>query len=120
MVFTAGFMQGFRAHALVMGRRMMFRMVVSAVCTTAFPIHMKLVLPYLVPDPIIPHVHGLRSALFDAVVGDAACGAIVGDHRGGRLVVAKFTKGDTFGDGFFSVVEQSRELGFGDTGHSLT
>ena len=41
----------------------------------------ELALAYTVSDPIEVHVNGFRSLLFDSVVGDTSCSAVVGLDR---------------------------------------
>jgi hypothetical protein len=83
----------------------MFGIVICAIAGSAAPVDMELALSDAVADPVVSHIHRLRPALFDAVVGDATGGTIVGDERCGRLRVPKFVEGDPLRDGLFSVVE---------------
>jgi hypothetical protein len=69
---------------------MMLPVVISAVGFSSSPEDVKLALSGTVTDPIVvPHVHGFGPVLLDAIVGDAADGAIVRDHWGGRLGTAE-------------------------------
>jgi hypothetical protein len=99
-------MQSFGAHALVVFARVMLGIIIAAIGFSTFPIHDELATTDLVTDPIVAHVHGFRPALLDAVVSNAAGGAIVRDHWGGRLGMAKFLERDAFRNGFFSIVEK--------------
>jgi hypothetical protein len=112
--------QYFRALGFVVLGRMVLWIIIGTVGSAAFPLHVELALTNAVPDPIVSHIHGLGAALLDAVISNAAVGAIVGDDRGWRLGVAKFVQGDALGDSFFSVVKESRKLGFSDAGDSFT
>jgi hypothetical protein len=112
--------QHFRALGLVVLGRMVLGVIIGTVCPAAFPANVELALANAVPDPIVPHIHGLGAALLDAVISsNAAGGAIVGDNWGSRLGVAKLVQGDAFGDSLFSAVEESHELGFSDAGDSF-
>jgi hypothetical protein len=55
-------------------------------------------LAYAVPYPIVPHIHGFGSALFDTVIGNAGGSAsIAGDHGGRRLGAAELFQGNALG-----------------------
>lgn len=64
---------------------MMFGEVVDAIRESVAPLYNELALADLVADPVKLHVHGFGSLLFDPVVGNARCSAVVGDHWGGQL-----------------------------------
>jgi hypothetical protein len=73
---------------------MMLCEIIGAVSRAAPPIDMVLLLPDAVSNPIELHIHGFGLFLFYGFVGDAAGRAVVSDHRGARLFVAQFFKGD--------------------------
>jgi hypothetical protein len=75
----------------------------------------------LVTDPIEMHVYGLGALLFDGVVDNPGCGAVVIDNEEGRLSrMAKLLKTNAKGAGGFAVVEEGGKLGFCDTRSNIT
>jgi hypothetical protein len=98
-------MQISRAHALMVPGRMMLCKVVCLVGGSVPPVDVKLSLADLVTDPVVSHIHGFGSFLFNHVIGDAGGGTVVGNHWGWRLWVAKLGKRDLFGNGFFAIVK---------------
>ena len=63
----------------------MFREIVGQVGVAWSPEYIEMTLFDAVADPVESHVDGFGSALFDRVVGDPACGGIVGLHWCCRL-----------------------------------
>jgi hypothetical protein len=112
-------MQDFWALSLVLLGGMVLGIVIGTVGTAALPVDVELALADAVPYPIIPHIHCFGAALLDAVISNATGSAVVRDHQDRRLGVAKLFQGDSFGDSFFSIVEEPPELGFSVTGYSL-
>jgi hypothetical protein len=55
-----------------------------------------------VTDPVIAHVHGFGSVLFDRVVGNAAGSAVVGLNGCGSLPEPMFRKGGADGTSFLA------------------
>ena len=64
-------------HGLMMFGRMVFGKIIGAVCVAGAPEDVELPLTRVVTNPIKPHVDGLRPLLFDGVIDDAACSAVV-------------------------------------------
>ena len=64
-------------HGLMMFGRMVFGKVIGAIGVTRAPEDVELPLTSAVTNPIKPHVDGLRPLLFDGVIDDAACSAVV-------------------------------------------
>ena len=73
-----------------------------------------------IPDPIEAHVHGFAAPLLDCVIGDADGGTVVDLARGGELRMPEFFEGCSDGTGFFAVMEESGEFGFGGTGANFS
>jgi hypothetical protein len=96
--------------------RMLFCKVVSLVGCSVFLIDNKLSLAYAVMNPIKAHVHGFGLLLFHTIVCDVSGRGVVGDHQGCRLWMSKFFEGNSFGDSFFAVMEQTAKFRFGGTG----
>jgi hypothetical protein len=96
-----------------MRSRMTFRIIVSLVECSFFPIDVELALADSIAYPIETHVKGFGALLFDAVDGDTGCSAIVGKHGCCWLRVAHFFQSSSHGACFFAVVEEGSELGFG-------
>lgn len=59
-----------RSHFEMVGRWMMFGVVVSKIILSRSPIDVKLALRYPILDPIKMHVHGTSLSLFHGVVND--------------------------------------------------
>jgi hypothetical protein len=89
-----------------MRRRMTFRIIVSLVECSFFPIDVELALADSIAYPIETHVKGFGALLFDAVDGDTGCSAIVGKHGCCWLRVAHFFQSSSHGACFFAVVEE--------------
>jgi hypothetical protein len=98
---------------------MMFCEIIRFVQYSFFPENKKLILADAVADPIKTHVDGFRPFLFDAVVGNAGSGAVVGLDRSGRLRMAKFFEGDPQWACFFAIVEEGGEFSFSGTGENF-
>ena len=62
----------------MMAGRMMFGEIISKVDGTFAPVNEKLTLTDTIANPVESHVDCFGATLFDSIVGDAACGAIVG------------------------------------------
>ena len=62
--------QNTRSHALVVGRWVMFGVVISLIARPWCPFEGELLLSDFVADPMIPHVNGARFSLLDGVVAD--------------------------------------------------
>ena len=65
------------SHGLMMFGRMVFGKIIGAVCVAGAPEDVELPLTRAVTNPIKSHVNGFRSLLFDSVIDDAACSAVV-------------------------------------------
>ena len=74
------------ADLAVVGRGMVFGVVVRVVGAAGGPMHVEVALTDTVTDPVETHVDGLRAALFDSVVGNAAGGAVVHGKDSGGLM----------------------------------
>jgi hypothetical protein len=98
---------------------MVFGEVVSEVVAASGPIDVELVLKDAVADPVIPHVHGFGSALFDRVIGKVAGSAVVCQYGRRTLREAEFCKGGSNGTCFFAIVEEAACFGFGSTGDNF-
>ena len=61
-------------------------------------------------------VDSFGAFLLDGVVGDAGGSAVVGLEGRWWLGMAEFFEGDANGTGFFAIVEEGSELGFGSAG----
>ena len=61
----------------VMYRCMMFGEVIGQIDAAFSPINEKLPLTYTVSDPIKTHVNGFGLTLFDGIIDDSQCGAII-------------------------------------------
>ena len=109
-----------RSHGDMVFGGMMFGEVISAVSGAAPPIDMVLFLSDAVADPIKAHVHCFGVLLLHGFVGDAAGGAVVSDHRGGRLGVPQFFQGDAEGRAFFAVVKEGGEFSLSCAGKDFT
>ena len=94
---------------------MVLCIVISFVENTFFPVDKELALAYTVSDPIEAHVNGFRSFLFDSVVGDTSGSAVVGLNRGWWLGMTEFFEACAEWAGFFSIVKEGGEFGFGST-----
>ena len=77
------------SHSFVVGRSMVFAVVVSKVAAARFPVDWVLVLVDSILKPVESHLHGFALALFACVVEDALANLIVSDDWGWRLGVAK-------------------------------
>jgi len=64
-------------HGLMMFGRMVFGKIISAIGVTRVPENVELTLMGAVMNPIKSHVDGLGALLFDGVIDDAACSAVV-------------------------------------------
>ena len=84
--------------------------VVGFVDAAFLPINVVLPLSYSVADPVESHVNGLRTFLFDSVVGNPGGGAVVSLYGGGWLGMAHFGEGCSDGTGVFEVVEEAAEF----------
>jgi hypothetical protein len=80
--------------------------VICEVKATHSPFYTELSLPNAVTDPMETHVHSLRSALTDSVVGKANGTAVITHYKGGLLGVAHIFQGETFSCGFATIVVQ--------------
>ena len=98
----------------------MFGEIIRLVEDSFFPIDVELLLADSVTDPVKTHVDSFGAFLFDSVVGDAGGSAVVGLERGRWLGMAEFFEVDANGAGFFAVVEEGSEFGFGRTGEDFT
>ena len=73
--------------------RVMLRVVVGEVQTSGAPIDKELAKFRAILEPVMVHVDGLGSFLFDCVVGESRAGRVVGLDGRGRLRVTKFFEG---------------------------
>ena len=62
--------------------------IVSLVQGAFFPVDMKLALSYTITNPVEAHVHCLGTSLFDSIISNTACCAVVSDNGGGWLGMA--------------------------------
>ena len=74
-----------------MGGPVVFGEVISIIVGAAFPVDDELALTFAVADPVA-HVDGFGTALFDCVIGNAGCGAVVGFDTRGELGMVHFNK----------------------------
>jgi len=65
------------SHGLMMFGRMVFGKIIGAIGVTRAPEDVELTLTGAVTNPIKSHVDGLGALLFDGVIDDAACSAVV-------------------------------------------
>ena len=86
--------------------------VISLVRFSFSPVYYELPLSHPVSNPVEPHVDCFGAPLFDVIVRNACCSAVVGDDGRGRLWVAKFLEGNADGTSFLSVVEKSGDFSF--------
>ena len=72
-----GLLEVGRLHGLMMFGQMVFGKIIGAVCVAGAPEDVELPLTRAVTNPVKPHVNGFRPLLFDGVIDDAACSAVV-------------------------------------------
>ena len=89
--------------------------VVRFVEAAALPIDMELALADTIANPVEAHVDRFGALLLDGVVGDAGSSAVVGLEGRRRLGVAEFFERNANRTGFFAIVEEGSEFGFGRT-----
>ena len=99
---------------------MVFGKVAGAIADATLPVDNELALANTVADPGKTHIHGFGAFLFDCIVGNARCSAVVGLDRGRRLIVTQFLETCAQGASFFAVVEKGTEFSLGDAGDDLT
>jgi len=75
-----------------MGGRVVFGEAISIIVGAALPVDNELALTDAVADSVIAHVDGFGTALFDCVIGNAGCCAVVGFDTRGKLGMAHFKK----------------------------
>jgi hypothetical protein len=102
-----------RSHSAMMFRWMMFSEIVAVVAFAGPPVNEELSLADTVTNPVKSHVHGFGSFLFDGIVGDAQCSAIVSSYGHGSLGMSKFFERDTFWYGFLAIDKETCKFGFG-------
>ena len=96
---------------------MVLCIVISFVENAFFPVdYEEVALVNTVSDPKEAHVNGFRPFLFDSVVGDTRCSAVVGLNRFCRLRMTEFFEACAKRAGFFSIVKEGGEFGFGGAG----
>jgi hypothetical protein len=97
----------------------MFCKIISFVDEAAFPIDVELTLVDAVTNPVKAHFDGFRAFLFDSVVGDVSCSAVV-RHDGSRsLGMSKFFQADAKWARIFAIVEEGGKLSLGGTGNDF-
>ena len=69
---------------------MMFCKIIGFVQGAGFPINVELALADAVANPVKAHIDGLGAFLFDSVIGNASCSAVVCYNGCGRLGMAEF------------------------------
>jgi hypothetical protein len=74
----------------MVGRWVVFSVVVGSVELAFDPVDLELILSDTVTDPVKVHIDRFGSFLFDHVVGDTRGGTIVCDNASGGLGVAHF------------------------------
>jgi hypothetical protein len=94
----------------------MFCKIIVFVEEAAFPIDMELTLADAVANPVKAHINGFRTFLFDSIIGDSSCGAVVGHNGSGRLGMSKFFQAGAKRARIFAIVEKGGKLSFGGTG----
>ena len=97
----------------MMGGRVMFRVAISSVGLSLFPADEKLPLADSVSDPTESHVNSFGALLFDSVVCDTGCGAVVGLDRGRWLGMSEFFETGSKWARLFCIVEQGSQFCFG-------
>jgi hypothetical protein len=63
--------------------------------------------------PMVTHVDGFGSALFDSAVGDSSCSGVVGGKGGGVSGMAHFSEGNWKRAGFLGIMEEGSQFCFG-------
>ena len=58
----------FWAHLAMINGRVMFSEIITVELTAWFPIEVKVLLIFLIPEPIVAHVPRFRTALMDVVM----------------------------------------------------
>jgi len=79
--------------------------VVGEVVVAFAPVDKEVALADAVSNPIEPHVHGFRAALFDGVVTDAGGTCVVGLDGSGWLRMTHVGQNGAEHGGLFAVVE---------------
>ncbi len=103
----------------MMRGRMVFGKVISFIENALFPVYKKLALADAVTNPIETHVDGFGALLFDTLVGNTSCSAVVSLDRGRWLRMAVFFKTNAQGASLFTIVEKGCKLRFGSTGEDF-
>ena len=85
----------------------MFGEVIGALFLALAPVDDELLLFHSISNPIVAHVHGLRSLLLYRFVGNAGCDIVVSDNGGGRLGMPQVLKRCSLRRSFFAIVKQS-------------
>ena len=95
----------------------MFGEVISIV-VAALPVDDELALTDAVADPVVAHVDGYGAALFDCVIGDAGCCAVVDFDMRGELGMAHFNKRGSERAAFLAVTVKTGEFSLGSAGEN--
>jgi hypothetical protein len=105
--------------ALVMRSGKVLREIVCEVGAAWGPVHIKMFLLYSVTDPVVSHVNGSRSLLFDRVVGNAIGSRVVGADWCGRLGMAHVKESLAENGAFFAVDKKGSVFCFGSGGGNV-
>ena len=107
------------AHEAMMGWWVVLCEVVGLVVGAGAPVEVEFLLLYSVFEPVVSHVDGFGSALFDSVVGDACSGSVIGSDWSWWLGMTEFFKAGTNGASIFTIKKGSTEFGFSGAGDDL-
>ena len=107
------------AYGAMMRGRMVFGKVISFIENALFPVYKKLALADAVMNPIETHVDGFGALLFDTLVGNTSCSAVVSLDRGRWLRMAEFFKINVQWASLFTIEEKGCKLRFGSTGEDF-
>ena len=78
------------SHETIMGRQVVFCVLVDKVGATRFPVDKELALYFTISDPVEVHIDHLWSFLLDEIVGKPFFRWIIDEEKNGRLWVDKF------------------------------
>jgi len=84
------------------------------------PENVEFSLLHVVTNPIKMHIDGLGVLLFDGVIDDAACSAVICSDGGCWLGVAKFIQSGADGASSLGIEKECTKFSFGSTGHNLS
>ena len=94
---------------------MVFAEIIGAIVFALAPIDVKLALADAIADPVEAHVHGLRSFLFNVVVGDASGCTVVGLDGSRGLRMTHFLERRSKRASGFAIMVQCTQFGFSCT-----